>query len=299
MTIKSIAAAVDGSTSTFVRSDGTAATPGGGGGGGAPTTASYVTLGTDGTLSNERVLTAGDGIQIVDGGAGAAVTISTDVGGAGDSISTDTVLTAGGVRLFVNLSIGRYAVRVAAMVEVVGGSGSDGFLLDDGTDGTIVVTGALALVNDAASLGAPIPGPYAFSGADVVAIFDGFAGFPVARADVAADLLDAAAILAQIKITETRSGPDMDHAVFFVKEKLAVVDEQHRAKLNTQIAGPSGDDGRIAPLNVGVAGHDGLLVSYWVASRTACAVSARRLWPSSAGQAADTSRTSMSLRSSS
>lgn len=32
MTIKSIAAAVDGSTSTFVRSDGTAATPGGGGG---------------------------------------------------------------------------------------------------------------------------------------------------------------------------------------------------------------------------------------------------------------------------
>lgn len=33
MTIKSIAAAVDGSTTTFVRSDGTAATPGGGGGG--------------------------------------------------------------------------------------------------------------------------------------------------------------------------------------------------------------------------------------------------------------------------
>lgn len=32
MTIKSIAAAVNGSTSTFVRSDGTAATPGGGGG---------------------------------------------------------------------------------------------------------------------------------------------------------------------------------------------------------------------------------------------------------------------------
>ena len=34
MTIKSIQAAVDGSTSTFVRSDGTAAVPGGGPGGG-------------------------------------------------------------------------------------------------------------------------------------------------------------------------------------------------------------------------------------------------------------------------
>lgn len=47
-----------------------------GGGGGAPTTASYVTLGTDGTLTNERVLTAGSNISIVDGGAGSTVTIS-------------------------------------------------------------------------------------------------------------------------------------------------------------------------------------------------------------------------------
>ena len=52
---------------------------GGGGGGGAPTTASYVTLGTDGTLTNERVLTAGSNISIVDGGAGSTVTISASV----------------------------------------------------------------------------------------------------------------------------------------------------------------------------------------------------------------------------
>lgn len=47
------------------------------GGGGAPTTAQYVTLATDATLTNERVLTAGAGISIVDGGAGLPVTVST------------------------------------------------------------------------------------------------------------------------------------------------------------------------------------------------------------------------------
>ena len=45
----------------------------------APPGAQYITLATDGTLSNERVLTAGDGIDITDGGAGAAVTIAADV----------------------------------------------------------------------------------------------------------------------------------------------------------------------------------------------------------------------------
>lgn len=49
---------------------------GGGGGGGAPTTAQYVTLATDATLTNERVLavTSGDLTQ-TDGGAGNNVTL--------------------------------------------------------------------------------------------------------------------------------------------------------------------------------------------------------------------------------
>jgi len=51
----------------------------GGGGGGAPTTAQYVTLATDATLTNERVLTAGSNITITDGGAGSTVTISASV----------------------------------------------------------------------------------------------------------------------------------------------------------------------------------------------------------------------------
>lgn len=47
-----------------------------GSGSGAPTNASYVTLGTDATLSDERVLTAGEGIDLADGGAGSTITVS-------------------------------------------------------------------------------------------------------------------------------------------------------------------------------------------------------------------------------
>lgn len=53
------------------------AATGGGGGGGAPTDVQYVTLATDGDLSDERVLTAGDGVALADGGAGGNVTIKT------------------------------------------------------------------------------------------------------------------------------------------------------------------------------------------------------------------------------
>ncbi len=45
----------------------------------APFDAQYVALAADATLTNERVLTAGQGINIADGGAGAAVTVRTAV----------------------------------------------------------------------------------------------------------------------------------------------------------------------------------------------------------------------------
>lgn len=48
----------------------------GGGGGGAPTDASYVTLGLDGDLSAERVLTAGTDVTITDAGANDNVTVA-------------------------------------------------------------------------------------------------------------------------------------------------------------------------------------------------------------------------------
>jgi len=50
---------------------------------GAPTDAQYVTLATDGTLTNERVLTAGSGITLTDGGAGSTITIAASGGGGG------------------------------------------------------------------------------------------------------------------------------------------------------------------------------------------------------------------------
>lgn len=46
------------------------------GGGGAPTDAQYVTLAVNGTLSAERVLTAGAGITLTDAGAGSTVTLA-------------------------------------------------------------------------------------------------------------------------------------------------------------------------------------------------------------------------------
>lgn len=64
--------------------------------GAAPDSASYVVIGSNAILTNERTLAAGSGISIVDGGAGAAVTISATGGGSGDVIgpasSTDNAI---------------------------------------------------------------------------------------------------------------------------------------------------------------------------------------------------------------
>ncbi len=51
-----------------------------GGVGGAPSDAQYVTLATDATLTNERVLTAGTGITLTDAGAGSTVTVTASPG---------------------------------------------------------------------------------------------------------------------------------------------------------------------------------------------------------------------------
>jgi len=63
---------------------------------GAPASAQYVVLTSNPTLTNERALTAGSGISIVDGGAGSTVTISTTGGGSGDVVgpasSTDNAI---------------------------------------------------------------------------------------------------------------------------------------------------------------------------------------------------------------
>jgi hypothetical protein len=55
------------------------------GGSGAPVGASYVVIGLNATLTGERVLTAGTGINLADGGANGNVTISATGGSAEDA----------------------------------------------------------------------------------------------------------------------------------------------------------------------------------------------------------------------
>jgi len=57
--------------------------PPSGSGGGAPTNASYVTLGTNASLSAERVLTAGTAISLTDGGANGNATVAVQLGTSG------------------------------------------------------------------------------------------------------------------------------------------------------------------------------------------------------------------------
>ncbi len=59
--------------------------------GGAPVGASYVCLATNGTLTSERVLTAGTGITLTDAGAGSTVTVA-----IGQSVATTAVPTWSG-----------------------------------------------------------------------------------------------------------------------------------------------------------------------------------------------------------
>ena len=65
-------------------------------GGGAPTDAKYVTLSTNSTLSDERVLTAGTGIDLTDGGAGSTATLSVDVSDFMTNGTNNYIVTATG-----------------------------------------------------------------------------------------------------------------------------------------------------------------------------------------------------------
>ena len=90
-------------------------TLGGGGGGGAPTTASYVTLATNGTLTSERVLTAGSGITLTDNGAGSTVVIAA-TGGGGATFGQTTATFSGGAD---NVSISVADTGVTATSKIV------------------------------------------------------------------------------------------------------------------------------------------------------------------------------------
>lgn len=69
------------------------ASGGGGGGGGAPTTASYLTLGTDATLTAERVFAHSSRLAHTDGGAGGSYTLDLSASGVGAGTYTYASVT--------------------------------------------------------------------------------------------------------------------------------------------------------------------------------------------------------------
>jgi hypothetical protein len=113
--LKGLAPASGGGSVNFLRADGTWAAPSGGSG--APTDAQYVVLALNGSLSDERVLTAGEGLRLTDAGAGGAATLNLEA--IGHTIST-------GVHTYTNLGAGpteiansgRLIVRIANANEV-------------------------------------------------------------------------------------------------------------------------------------------------------------------------------------
>lgn len=81
-------AAGDAAAAKYLKADGTWATlPAS-----APTSSQYVTLATDGTLTSERVLTAGTNMALTDAGAGSTVTVALDIPLTNDGNSS-TALT--------------------------------------------------------------------------------------------------------------------------------------------------------------------------------------------------------------
>ncbi len=86
--------------------------------------------------------------------------------GLGKTITVDDILDTVGVTFSVALGIGRYFVDLVVMANVVGGTGVDGFVIEDASTATLS-PGALALVaGDPAvvlAFNAPLPGPYGFA----------------------------------------------------------------------------------------------------------------------------------------
>lgn len=89
----------------------------GGGGGGAPTNASYVVIALNGTLTAERVLTAGSGISITDGGAGGNVTIAATASGGGTTGTTTVNFGAFPGSSHASASIAAASVTASTIVE--------------------------------------------------------------------------------------------------------------------------------------------------------------------------------------
>ena len=130
-------------------------TCGAGGSGTAPVGASYLTLGLDGTLTSERVLTAGSNISITDGGANGNLTVNVVNNPTfSTSVTTPSVTNSGALSInatSANLTLqtttsGNVVINGAGILDVQDDASFTGTL---GVTGTTTLTGALTVNNTA------------------------------------------------------------------------------------------------------------------------------------------------------
>jgi hypothetical protein len=143
-------AAGDAGDLKYLRADGTWAIPAGGGGGSAPETATYLTLTTNGTLTNERIATAGAGISITDAGAGLAATFAlADLGVTTGKLAANAVTFAKMQSIATARFVGRTTAgtgvpeeltgtQATALLDAMGGASSG----SPGTKGLVPQPGA-------------------------------------------------------------------------------------------------------------------------------------------------------------
>ena len=119
---------------------------GGGGTGGAPTDAEYLVTVANGTLTNERVLSANNGVQLTTGTGTATLSLSTTGVSAGTyNLATITVDSRGRI---TSASSGSAGTGTVTSVNASGGS--TGLTFSGGpvtTSGTLTMAGTLALAS--------------------------------------------------------------------------------------------------------------------------------------------------------
>lgn len=143
-----------------------------GSGSGAPTDATYVTLTTNATLTNERVLTAGSGITVTDAGAGSTVTVAAPAVAAqyvtmatSADLANERVLTAGANVTITdggaggNVTIAAAYGSVSANFTALFGSGAAGSVT---FDGAAAVTG-FTLAANVYTANSTVGGTYEFT----------------------------------------------------------------------------------------------------------------------------------------
>lgn len=139
------------------------------GGGGAPTDASYVVTSAESGLTDERVLTAGSGISLVDGGAGSPVTIST----TDDGLAPDDapyIVTAGSA----DLTSERILTAGSGISLVDGGAGNS--ITISTTDDGLAPDDAPYIVTTAS---ADLTSERILTAGSGISIVDGGAGSPI------------------------------------------------------------------------------------------------------------------------